>query len=128
MTHPRKIISKNYKYIENHPIASKIFPRKNMVAGSKRLKNLGEILAPTIQTGPNKPEEGGDNRQDGGGGAHPGGGWPAGGRTRGSRRTEQQTGESCDDGQYALSHSAQELAISLLNKLLKTNIFVSNKL
>ena len=108
--HPRKIISKNYKYIENHPVASKIFPRKNLVAGSKRLPNLGEILAPTVQTGPNKPEEGGDNGQDGGGGGHPGGGCPAGGRTRGrtrGRRPEQDKGDSGEEGQHAPSHNAE---------------------
>ena len=49
MPHPRKIISRNYHHIENHPIVSKIFPRKNLIASCKRLPNLGEILSPTIQ-------------------------------------------------------------------------------
>ena len=49
MPHPRKIISRNYHHIENHPIASKLFPRKNLIASCKRLPNLGEILSPTVQ-------------------------------------------------------------------------------
>ena len=49
MPHPRKIISKNYHHIENHPIASKLFPRKNLIASCKRLQNLGEMISPTKQ-------------------------------------------------------------------------------
>jgi hypothetical protein len=49
MTHPRKIISQNYHHIENNPIASKLFPRKNIIASCKRLTNLGKILSPTTQ-------------------------------------------------------------------------------
>lgn len=46
--HPRKIISRNYHILENDPIAAQIFPRKNLVASSKRLKNLTELISPTV--------------------------------------------------------------------------------
>ena len=29
--------------------ASALFPRQNLIASSKRLKNLGELLSPTVQ-------------------------------------------------------------------------------
>ena len=46
---PRRIVSQNYHLIEADPVAKKIFPRKNIVAGSKRGKNLGELISPTVQ-------------------------------------------------------------------------------
>ena len=49
LPHPRELISRNYHHIENHPIASKLFPRENLVASSKQLKNLSEMLSPTVQ-------------------------------------------------------------------------------
>jgi hypothetical protein len=49
MPHPRKIISRNYHHIANHPIVSKLFPRENSIASCKRLLNLVEMLSPTIQ-------------------------------------------------------------------------------
>ena len=87
--HPRKIISKNYHLIKNHPIASKIFPRENIVAGSKRPPNLSEILSPTVQ--PPAPGGRGEGGQDGGGGGGDGGG---------GRREEDDGvgGESLDEG------------------------------
>jgi hypothetical protein len=64
MPHPRKIISRNYHHIANHPVVSKLFPRKNLVASCKRLPNLGEILSPTIQnTTPAAGGRGGANPQ-----------------------------------------------------------------
>ena len=47
--HPRKLLSKNYHLIANDPVLSQLYPRKNLVASSRRLPNLGEILSPTIQ-------------------------------------------------------------------------------
>ena len=49
--HPRKILSKNYQILARNPKASSLFPRENLIASSKRLKNLGELLSPTVQGG-----------------------------------------------------------------------------
>ena len=70
--HPRKLLSRNYHLIANDPVLSGLFPRKNLVAGSRRLPNLGEILSPTVQGG-EVPGEGGAGG-GGGGGAGAGGG------------------------------------------------------
>ena len=61
MPHPRKIISRNYHHIANHPIVSKLFPRENIIASCKRLPNLGELLSPTIQ----QTMPGGDSQDPG---------------------------------------------------------------
>ena len=50
LPHPRKIISKNYEILAKSEDAKNLFPRKNIIASSKRLPNLGEILSPTIQS------------------------------------------------------------------------------
>ena len=70
MPHPRKIISRNSHHLENHPIAAKLFPRKNLIASCKRLTNLGEILSPTVQdtTPPVTPDPGVGAGGGGGGG------------------------------------------------------------
>ena len=47
--HPRKIISKNYEILARSEKASKLFPRQNLIAGSRQLKNIGELLSPTVQ-------------------------------------------------------------------------------
>ena len=47
--HPREVLSQNYSILEGDPLASKIFERKNIVAGSKRGKNLQELISPTVQ-------------------------------------------------------------------------------
>ena len=62
MPHPRKIFSRNY----HHIVASKLFPKENLVASCKRLPNLGEISSPTNQN--TTPNGGGNNSQvfDGG--------------------------------------------------------------
>ena len=65
-----EVISKNYKYIENHPVLSKL---SNMVAGSKRLPNLGKNLSPTVQ----KPVQ---DRGEGGDGADRDNSWVGGAR------------------------------------------------
>ena len=43
MTHPRSLISKNYELLARSEKAKGLFPRENLIASSKRLKNLGEI-------------------------------------------------------------------------------------
>ena len=52
-----------------------MFPRKNLISASKRLKNLGEILSPTVQT----------TRQGIGGGGGPATGMDVEGRVGGGR-------------------------------------------
>ena len=49
--HPRSLISKNYELLARSERAKSLFPRENLIASSKRLKNLGEILSPTVQAG-----------------------------------------------------------------------------
>ena len=47
MAHQRWIISKNYNLLAADPQFSKLFPRKDIISGSRRLKNINEILSPT---------------------------------------------------------------------------------
>ena len=47
--HPRKIISENYHILEADPVAKQVFKRKNLVAGSRRGRNLQELISPTVQ-------------------------------------------------------------------------------
>jgi hypothetical protein len=47
--HPREVLSQNFNILEGDPIAKKIFQRKNLVAGSKRGKNIQELISPTVQ-------------------------------------------------------------------------------
>ena len=47
--HPRQVLSKNYHILEGDPIARDIFERKNLVAGSRRGKNIQELISPTVQ-------------------------------------------------------------------------------
>ena len=47
MPHQRWIISKNYHLLAADPHFAKLFPRKNFVAGCRRLPNLMELLSPT---------------------------------------------------------------------------------
>ena len=47
--HPREVLSNNYTIIEGVPIARKIFERKNLVAASKRGKNMQALISPTVQ-------------------------------------------------------------------------------
>ena len=116
--HPRKIISKNYHIIKDHPIASKLFPRENLVAGSRRLPNLSEILSPTVQSSPPGQEvtggpggggaggageagggdDDGDSDQDEGGGARRRRA-ATGGSTRGRSRVPDET-SSCEQSVF----------------------------
>ena len=110
MPHPRKIISRNYHHIENHPIVSKIFPRQNLIASCKRLPNLGEILSPTIQD--TKPPVVPD----------PGVGPAAGGGDRGERRNgsyfceKYAKGGSCDACTHMMRETSQVESIYFRRK------------
>ena len=72
MPHPRQLITRNYHHIENHPVLANLFPRENLVGGTKRLPNLAEMLSPTVQQGDHGT--GGDG-QDGAGDGGPPGRW-----------------------------------------------------
>ena len=73
LPHPRQLLSRNYHHLENHPVLSNLFPRENMVGGTRRLPNLSEILSPTLQpslSGTDSPEDGaGDDGATGARGA-----------------------------------------------------------
>ena len=47
MPHQRQIISRNYQILETDKKFAAFLPRRNIVSGSRRLKNLSEILSPT---------------------------------------------------------------------------------
>ena len=47
--HPRSVLSKNYHILEGDSIAKELFERPNLVAGSRRGKNLKELISPTVQ-------------------------------------------------------------------------------
>ena len=51
------MISRNYHHIENHPVLSKLFPRENLIGGTKRDKNLSELISPTVQRSPDPTSE-----------------------------------------------------------------------
>ena len=63
MLHPRQLISRNYHHIQSNPVLADLFPRENLVAGTRRLQNLSEILSPTVQSG---GANGGDDGSQGG--------------------------------------------------------------
>ena len=46
--HPRQLISRNYHHISSNPALAALFPRENLVGGTRRLKNLQEMLSPTV--------------------------------------------------------------------------------
>ena len=74
LPHPRKLISRNYHHLANHPVVCNLFPRENLVGGTKRLPNLSELLSPTVQQNlddsdqPGPAGDGRDDGQNGGGG------------------------------------------------------------
>ena len=84
--HPRKLIWRNYGILAKSEKAKPLFPRANLIASSRRLKNLGEILSLTLQSGPESGRQeqpdlpAGDTGRDRGGGRGRGRG---GGRGRG---------------------------------------------
>ena len=49
MPHPRQLISKNYHHLGSHPLLANLFPRENLIGGTRRLKNLSEFLSPSVQ-------------------------------------------------------------------------------
>ena len=63
--HPRQLISRNYHHIQSNPVLANLFPRENMVAGTRRLQNLSEILSPTVQSGVTLARDDQDNNTDG---------------------------------------------------------------
>ena len=93
LPHPRTLISKNYDLLARNDKAKALFPRENLIAASKRLKNLGEILSSTVQTarpgigGGDGPATGMDVEEGEGGGQGRGG---ARARGRGGRRAPSQ--------------------------------------
>ena len=71
MLHPRQLISRNYHHISSNPRLAALLPRKNLVGGTRRLKNLQELLSPTVQRGPgddDNHDDGDDVDDDSGGG------------------------------------------------------------
>ena len=63
--HPRQLISRNYHHIQSNPVLANLFPKENMVAGTRRLQNLSEILSPTVQSGVTLARDDQDNNTDG---------------------------------------------------------------
>ena len=43
------MLTKNYPILAGDPIAREVFERKNLAAGSKRGRNLQELISPTVQ-------------------------------------------------------------------------------
>ena len=98
MPHPRQLISKNYHHIQSNPQLADLFPRENLVGGSRRGKNLSELLSPTVQSAaPGDGPAPGDSNDDDVGGA-------AGGtdvRRNGSYHCDKFTSRrSCDVCSY----------------------------
>ena len=69
MPHPRQLITKNYHHLASHPHLSNLFPRENLVGGTRRQPNLAEILSPSVQqSGQANHGDDGDDGDGGGGG------------------------------------------------------------
>ena len=45
---PSEIINKHFDIIRQDPVANSIFPRSKVVGATKRLKNLSELISPTL--------------------------------------------------------------------------------
>ena len=75
MPQPRQMISRNYHHIASHPLLSDLFPRENLIGGTRRQPNLSEILSPSVQQSPG--DNGGPGGGDGGGRGGGGGGGAA---------------------------------------------------
>ena len=68
---PRQLISKNYHHLQNHPLLSNLFPRGNLIGGTRRRKNLSESLSPSVQQADGGGDDPADDCDDGqGGGGH----------------------------------------------------------
>ena len=64
--------SRKYHHLENHPQLSNLIPIGNLTGGTRRIKNLSEILSPSEQQtdgGVGSDGPGGDG-DDGTGGGH----------------------------------------------------------
>ena len=81
LPHPRQLISKNYHHLSNDPKLSNLFPRENLIGGTRRQPNLSEILSPTVQPSPGDRQRGDQGGGGGGGDVSVDG---AGGRRNGS--------------------------------------------
>ena len=77
MPHPRQLISKNYHHLGSHPLLSSLFPRENLVGGTRRLKNLSEFLSPSVQqtVGVGTDDDPGNDDDDADAGPGGGGHW-----------------------------------------------------
>ena len=94
MPHPRKLISRNYHHIASNPDLAALFPRENLIGGTKRDRNLGEMMSPADQSVAPGGDQGGP-----GPGPGPGGGARGadGGRWNGSYHCENYKKTSkCD--------------------------------
>ena len=60
MLHPRRLISRNYHHMEANPLLVNLFPRENLIGSTRRMKNLSELLPPTIQIGGGGADQGHD--------------------------------------------------------------------
>ena len=101
MPHPRQLITKNYHHIKDHPLLANMFPRENLVGGTRRQPNLSEMLSPTVQPGLGDVHRGGHGPGDdgAGNGVHggTGGGGAVGGRWNGSYHCQSyRTKKKCD--------------------------------
>ena len=74
MLHPRQLITRNYHHLSSNPRLADLFPRENLVGGTRRLKNLQELLSPTVQKTPGDDGDDDDNNghDDDDGGRHNG--------------------------------------------------------
>ena len=101
--HPRQLISNNYHHIQSNPQLADMFPRKNLVGGTRRGKNLSELLSPTVQSAaPRGGPAPGDGTDDDVGGAAGGTGVGRNGSYHCSRYT---SGKSCDVCSYMVETS-----------------------
>ena len=97
MLHPRRLISRNYHHLQSNPVLANLFPRENLVAGTRRMKNLSEMLSPTVQSG--DVTLACDDHQDNQGGA-------SGGRWNGSYHCNSyKEKQRCDVCSYMIETS-----------------------
>ena len=99
MLHPRKLISRNYHHISSNPRLAALFPRENLVGGTRRLKNLQELLSPTVQKSRGEVDDNHDDGDDDNGD-------PGGGRYNGSYHCKSfKQKQKCDVCSYMVETS-----------------------
>ena len=99
MLHPRKLISRNYHHISSNPRLAALFPRENLVGGTRRLKNLQELLSPTVQKSRGEVDDNHDDGDDDNGD-------PGGGRYYGSYHCKSfKQKQKCDVCSYMVETS-----------------------